>query len=287
MEIAVHGLSFKYKHSEEWAVRDVNTHIAQGELALVVGPGGSGKSTFLYCLNGLIPGFIKGDFQGTVTVGDMDTQATPISTITRDVALVFQNPETQFFTTSVEEELALGLENVALPPSEIEQRVAWGLDLIGLTRYRFAPIYALSGGQKQLLALASVVVAKPQVILLDEPTANLDPSSSEKMYRVLRQVRDTLGTTIVMIDHKIEAILESIGTDFRVLAFKEGRLILDSTARCVFSDPNLTTDIGLRPPAVSEIAAALEQSGHSIGLPTTVDEGITAICRLLNGSTSL
>ncbi len=280
MDLQVQDLSFRYESSPDWVLRDISFQVRQGEFILMVGEGGSGKSTLLYCLNGLIPHIINGTFQGSILVGGEALDKTVMTTISRHVGFIFQNSESQLFTTTVEEEVALGLEEIAIPWAEMEKRVEEALQLAGLTQYRQAPLYSLSGGQKQILALVSILSMKPEVLLLDEPTGDLDPIFSHQVYQMLRQANEA-GATVILVDHKIENILETFGPEFRVLALKKGTLLADCQARQILGDSARMDELGIQVPAVAETANQLAARGYSIGLPLTVAEGAEAIARLL------
>lgn len=280
MSIQFDHFSFQYVGAEKQALKDVSLVVEQGEFVVLAGNGGSGKSTLIHCINGVIPGFIKGDIEGTLTVDGLDTQKVRTVELTKKVGVVFQNAEMQFFTTTVEEELALALENMGVPRDTILERIAWALDMTGLTAFRTRPLYALSGGQKQLVAIASILVMQPDILLLDEPTANLDPMGSENVYRCVRDIQRKLGSTIILIDHKIDMIIENIGADFRMVALKDGQLIADGKSCDVLTDIPLIDDIGLKVLPTVEMWDALRRKGVDVPPFLTVAEGVEILSRL-------
>lgn len=280
MEIRVQGLGFRYESSPDWVLRDINLEIDQGEFVLVAGEGGAGKSTLLYCLNGLIPHVLNGTFQGSVQIGGNPLDRKAMDGISQRVGFIFQNSESQLFTTTVEEEVALGLEETGVPWLEMERKIVWALETAGLSSYRETPLYALSGGQKQILALMSILAMEPEILLLDEPTGDLDPIFSNKVYQLLRTINEA-GTSVILVDHKIEAILEVIGPTFRVIALKGGKILADGHARAILSDPGLMKEIGLQVPAVAEVRHLLSQRGCPIDHPLTVSEGVASLERWL------
>ena len=261
------------------ALEDVSLRIGEGELVAVVGHNGSGKSTLAKHLNALLL-----PESGQVLVDGMDTKD-PNNTlaIRQRVGMVFQNAEMQFFTTTVEEELALALENMGVPAQTILERIDWALNMTGMQDYRERPLYALSGGQKQLIAIASILVMRPNILLLDEPTANLDPAGSEKVYRVIEEVHKTCGATIILIDHKIDMILENVGADFRMIAMKEGRVLADGTGREVLSNASLVNEIGLKVLSMVELHDALKTKGVDLPAFLSVMEGESAVKAWLKG----
>ena len=174
--IEIENLSFHYEGRETKALSKVNLSVEEGETVLLLGPSGSGKSTLALCLNGLIPHTVAGEMGGTVRVAGMDTRTAPVSELTRKVGVVFQDPEAQFVTGRVEDEVAFGLENLCVPPEEIDDYIEEALSRVGMEEMRRHPVDALSGGYKQRLALASVLAMRPEVLVFDEPTANPRPS---------------------------------------------------------------------------------------------------------------
>ena len=232
--VEVRGLSFRYEGSEEWAIREVDLEIDRGELVLVLGPTGSGKSTFLRCLIGLIPHFYSGDYVGSVRVMGMEVASTPVHRLATKVGMVFQNPETQIFSTSVESELAFPLENLGLPPEEIRRRVEFVMDRFGLRELRRRNPAALSGGQKQRLAIATVMAMGPDVLLLDEPTSMLDPMAAKEVLDLVVRLCKEEGKTVLVSEHRTDLLAPHAD---RVIAFSGGRLVYSGDTRTFFSEP--------------------------------------------------
>lgn len=273
--------SFQYENAEKQALIDVNLVVEQGDFLVLVGNGGSGKSTLIHCINGVIPGFIKGTVTGSLKVDELDTQKVRTVELTKKVGVVFQNAEMQFFTTTVEEELALALENLGVPRETILERIAWALKITDMEAFRTRPLYALSGGQKQLVAIASILVMQPDILLLDEPTANLDPLGSENVYKCIRNIQRTLGSTIILIDHKIDMIIENIGVDFRIVALKDGKIIADNKSENVLINIPLINDIGLKVLPPVEVLGRLRRKGIDVPPFLTVSEGIEVLGGLI------
>jgi energy-coupling factor transporter ATP-binding protein EcfA2 len=231
--VEVRGLSFRYEGSEEWALREVDLEIDRGELVLVLGPTGSGKSTFLRCLIGLIPHFYSGEYLGSVRVMGMEVASTPVHRLATRVGMVFQNPETQIFSTSVESELAFPLENLGVPPEEIRRRVEDALDRFGLRDLRRRNPAELSGGQKQRLAIATVTAMGPDVLLLDEPTSMLDPLAAKEVLDLVVELCREEGRTVLLSEHRTDLIAPHAD---RVIAFSGGRVIYSGDPRSFFSE---------------------------------------------------
>lgn len=281
LAIVFDHFSFQYDSAEKQALKDVSLVIEQGDFVVLAGNGGSGKSTLIHCINGIIPGFIKGQIDGSLMLDDLDTQNVRTVELTKKVGVVFQNAEMQFFTTTVEEELALALENMGVPRETILQRIAWALEMTGLEAFRTRPLYALSGGQKQLVAIASILVMQPDILLLDEPTANLDPLGSENVYRCVRDIQRKLGSTIILIDHKIDMIIENIGTDFRMVALKDGQIIADDKSANVLTNIPLVEDIGLKVLPAVEVWDGLKRRGLQVPPFLTVAEGVDILKKVM------
>ena len=179
--IEVKDLGFKYAGTDFYAIRGVNLEIDEGEFVVLAGKSGCGKTTLLRCLNGLIPHFYEGEFRGRVLIDGIDTRECPPHILSQKVGMVFQNPDNQLFALSVEADIAFPLENLGLPREEIRDRVEWALKLLGIEELRKRSPFELSAGQKQKVAIASVLAMKPKILLLDEPTSSLDPVSAKNL----------------------------------------------------------------------------------------------------------
>jgi len=217
-------VTYTYPEAPRPALRDVDLTIGPAEVVLVVGGSGSGKSTLLRCLNGLVPHFHGGAFAGRVTVAGLDTRTTPARRLARHVGLVFQDPESQAVMTTVERELAFGLENTGVPAAAITRLVEEALISTGLSHLRHATLSDLSGGELQRVALASVIAMQPEVLALDEPTSQLDPVSSEDLLAAVRRLSEDTGSTIVLAEHRVERCLH-LAT--RVVVLEDGALLRD------------------------------------------------------------
>ena len=192
------------------ALRDLSLSIDESELVLVVGPSGSGKSTFLRCLNGLIPHFYGGKLSGRIDVAGRDPVAESPQGMAFTVGMVFQDPESQFVAERVEDELAFGMENQALPPALMRKRVEEVLDQLTISHLRDRHISTLSGGEKQRVAIASVLTLHPEVLVLDEPTSQLDPQSAEEVLVAIRRLNEDLGLTVILAEHRLERVVQFV-----------------------------------------------------------------------------
>ncbi|WBO66619.1 ABC transporter ATP-binding protein [Streptomyces camelliae] len=205
--IRFEDVSVTYEGAAEPSVRGVGFEVPEGELALLVGPSGVGKSTVLGAVSGLVPHFTGGTLRGRVTVAGRDTRTHKPRELADVVGTVGQDPLTHFVTDTVEDELAYGMESLGLAPAVMRRRVEETLDLLGLAGLRNRPIATLSGGQRQRVAIGSVLTPHPQVLVLDEPTSALDPAAAEEVLAVLQRLVHDLGTTILMAEHRLERVL--------------------------------------------------------------------------------
>jgi len=219
-----------YPDAPRAAMPEVTLEIAEGEFVLVAGPSGAGKSTLLRCINGLVPHFTGGVVSGGIAVAGRDPVAEGPQSLSRVVGFVFQDPEAQFVLDRVEDEVALALENAAVPPAEMRVRVEEVLHLLDLAPLRDRPLETLSGGEKQRVAIAAALAFRPRALVLDEPTSQLDPQSAEDVLGALTRLNVDLGLTVVLAEHRLERVLPhadrliylpdaaSAGGDSRVLS---------------------------------------------------------------------
>jgi energy-coupling factor transport system ATP-binding protein len=205
--IRFEDVSVTYEGAAEPSVRGVDLEVPEGELVLLVGPSGVGKSTVLGAVGGLVPHFTGGTLRGRVTVAGRDTRTHKPRDLADVVGTVGQDPLSHFVTDTVEEELAYGMESLGLPPQVMRRRVEETLDLLGLAPLRDRPLATLSGGQQQRVAIGSVLTAHPSVLVLDEPTSALDPAAAEEVLAVLQRLVHDLGTTILMAEHRLERVI--------------------------------------------------------------------------------
>ncbi|MFE0426470.1 ABC transporter ATP-binding protein, partial [Streptomyces sp. NPDC058953] len=205
--IRFENVSVTYEGTEAPAVDGVELTVPEGELVLLVGPSGVGKSTLLGTVSGLVPHFTGGTLRGRVTVDGRDTRTHRPRELADVVGTVGQDPSAHFVTDIVEDELAYGMESLGTPPDVMRRRVEETLDLLGLTELRERPIATLSGGQRQRVAIGSVLTAHPKVLVLDEPTSALDPAAAEEVLAVLQRLVHDLGTTVLLAEHRLERVV--------------------------------------------------------------------------------
>ncbi|WP_320774891.1 ABC transporter ATP-binding protein, partial [Streptomyces sp. CRN 30] len=206
--IRFEDVSVTYDGAEAPTVTGVDLEVPEGELVLLVGPSGVGKSTVLGAVSGLVPHFTGGTLRGRVTVAGRDTRTHKPRELADVVGTVGQDPLSHFVTDTVEEELAYGMESLGLAPDVMRRRVEETLDLLGLAGLRDRPIATLSGGQQQRVAIGSVLTPHPRVLVLDEPTSALDPAAAEEVLAVLQRLVHDLGTTVLMAEHRLERVVQ-------------------------------------------------------------------------------
>lgn len=268
--ISVAHLTFKYPGSTQNALNDVSFQIQAGEFVGITGPAGAGKSTLLLCLNGIIPHFQAGTFQGKVLLDSKDTFETTCTDISRKVGSVFQDPEAQIVAPTVEDEIAFGLENFGVEPAVIEERIREALDFIGISHLRDRSTTELSGGQKQRVVIAAAIALRPEILVLDEPTSELDPIGTIEVFEVLKQLNEEYRMTIIVVEQKLNILMEYVK---RLLILNKGSLVWDRTPRETIGQPEILTSVGLKAPPVSELAYLLKEKGrYHEELPLTVDE---------------
>lgn len=241
-------------------LQDVSFDLRAGEFVALLGRVGAGKSTVCLALNGLVPHALGGVFRGQVTVNYLDSRAHSVARLAQSAGLVFQDPETQLTQMRVEDEIAFGPENLGLPREEIAERVAWALDAVDLAGYRDRNPAHLSGGEKQRVAIAAILAMRPQVLVLDEPTANLDPGSKAAVFGVLARLARQRQIAILIATQDVERVRRYAG---RVLVLHEGRIVLDGRPAEVFSHEHDLKAWGIGLPQMAELAHTLSaRRGH-------------------------
>ena len=275
-------LTFEYIRRDEegnvegitTAVDHVNIDLQAGQFIAVLGHNGSGKSTLAKHFNALVS-----PTEGTVWVDGMDTKEDDkILDIRQTAGMVFQNPDNQIICTLVEEEVGFGPENIGVPTDEIWQRVADSLQAVGMYSFRKASPNKLSGGQKQRVAIAGIVAMKPKCIILDEPTAMLDPSGRKEVISVLHELNEKENVTIILITHYMEEVIDAD----RVFVMDAGKIMMEGTPRQIFSNVEHLKELRLDVPQVTELAYELKKAG--VPLPDgilTKEEFTLALKRLV------
>lgn len=275
--IKASNLTFKYINEEEKiekvAVNSVSLEVKKGEFLVVLGHNGSGKSTIAKHMNALLL-----PTEGKMLIDGMDTvEDSLLWEIRSRAGMVFQNPDNQLVATIVEEDVAFGPENLGVDPDEIRRRVEDSLKKVGMYEYRKHAPHLLSGGQKQRIAIAGILAMMPKCIILDEPTAMLDPSGRKEVMETIKDVNENLGITIILITHYMD---EAAQAD-RVIVMDQGEIKLEGTPREVFSNVTEVKRIGLDVPQVTELAYELQKEGIDISTEIlNIDEMVEKLCQL-------
>ena len=259
-------------------LKDISLSIDKGDFVALLGHNGSGKSTFAKHMNAiLLPS------AGTMTVDGIDTKdESQRFTLRSHVGMVFQNPDNQIVATIVEEDVAFGPENLGIPPQEIRERVDDALKAVEMYDYREHAPSQLSGGQKQRVAIAGIIAMRPDCIVLDEPTAMLDPSGRREVMNTIHMLNREYGITIVLITHYMEEAAQA----YRVVVMDDGKVVLDNTPKEVFSHVETLKKIGLDVPQVTELAYRLQQAGCPVDVHMiSEEECVASLTKLLNGKT--
>lgn len=267
--IEIKNLSFQYEGSSKKVLKNLNINIKEGEFICVLGHNGSGKSTLAKLINAqFIP------TEGDILVGNMNTKDDDnLWNIREMCGMVFQNPDNQLVATIVEEDVAFGPENLGVPREELRKRVDNCLELVGMTEYKRHSPALLSGGQKQRIAIAGILAMNPKCLLMDEPTAMLDPQGRKDILDTVLKLRE-MGKTIIYITHYME---ECVNAD-RIIVINEGDVVLEGTPREVFSNVEQMKEIGLDVPEPTEISYLLNKSNINVRRDVlTVDELVEAL----------
>ena len=267
--IQIENLTYQYAHTDKPALVDINLSIKQGEYLAIIGPCGAGKTSLALSLNGIVPHMTVGEMRGNVLVDGIDTTQTQVRDLAHIVGMVFDNPEYQLSQSTVLSEMAIGLENIGIPRDEMLKRIAEALEIVGLSGLEERSPLALSGGQQQRLAIAAALSMYPKVLVLDEPTSNLDPMGKEEVFSVAARLNQEKQMTIVIVEHEVEVIASYAD---RVIVLDKGQIVNSGNVNDIFSDIDSLDGIGVRSPQVTAIASGLEKKGyHFENLPVTLD----------------
>lgn len=277
--ITIDGLTFQYKNSTQDALQDINLTIRDGGFLGIIGESGAGKTTLIRALNGIIPHHFPGDYYGSVKIDEQDIFDVTPSTISLKVGTVFQDIDSQMISSVVEDEILFGLENYSIPRDEIESRLSGALEAVGISQLRYRSIAHLSGGQKQKVAIAAIIALRPKILLLDEPTSELDPQSSLAIFRLLKELNESYGLTVIVVEQKI-MLLSEFAQELAVM--KDGRIILNGPVREVLKKTIKIQNSGINCPRVVTLSNRLAELGVQLGeICVTVDEAEAMARRLM------
>ena len=273
------NLTYQYPGMDMPILREIDLQLAQGEFIVITGASGSGKTTLLRCCNGLIPYFYGGMLSGGLIVNGRNVYETPTRELATEVGFVFQSPENQLISATVEREIAFGLENLMNPPERIRERVDEILDCFGLEDLRYRPPHSLSGGEQQKVAIASVVATSPSILIMDEPTANLDPVSAAEVIHLTKELNRQMNLTVVLVEHRLKLVLPVCS---RLIILDQGRKILDLSPKKAIERDDLYK-MNLELPPIS-LLFKLIRDELGLPVPTTplaVNEAVNLLKQLV------
>lgn len=276
--IEIEDLTFQYRESDAPVIEDMSLSIPSGAFAGIIGAAGSGKSTLTYALNGIVPHCYPGDFYGSVRIDGNDTCDTTLTDLSQMVGSVCQDIDSQFVSAVVEDEMLYGLENYGVPHDQIEGRVQEALEAMGIADLRQRLIASLSDGQKQKVAIASILALRPSVLVLDEPTAELDPASSRNVFALLSHYAKAHGTTVVVVEQKIALLSEF--ADLLVVV-EAGRIRFAGAPEEVLAHSEELLEIGVNCPRCTTLMNRLAAGGLYAGpVCTDVPSACRALCEV-------
>ncbi len=263
--IDVSQVSYAYGDGS-MALKDINMKIESGEKVAILGPNGAGKSTLFHLFNGILK-----PTSGTITVNGMEVCKKNLVEIRRSVGMVFQDSDDQLFNPTVRQEIAYGLLNMGVNGKKLEDTIEWALKIVGMSGYEDKSPHNLSGGQKKRIALASVLAMKPKVMVLDEPTAALDPRGVHKLIRLLDSINEKLGITLIFATHDVDTV--PLLAD-KVYLLDKGKIIMGGTTEEVFNKKEIIRKINLRLPRVAHLIEILDKDGilNADDLPLTIGQ---------------
>ncbi len=241
--VEIHNLKFSYLGNEEPSIEVENLTIEDGETVLITGRSGGGKSTLVNCITGIIPHITHGELEGSVKVYGNDVAETSLAKLSSEVGIVLQNPETQVMNYGVEEEVAFGPENLCLAPEEIVSRVDESMKTTGISEIKDRETYTLSGGEMQRVAIAGVLSMRPKLLILDEPTSNIDPEGTARVFDILEQLKEE--KTLIVVEHKVERVLPFVN---RIIVVNDGKIFLDISSHDLIHHIDEMQEVGIEVP---------------------------------------
>ncbi len=275
--VSIRNLTVRFPGASGPALDGLSLDVRRGEVVGVVGLTGSGKTTLALCLNGVVPHLVTAEVSGEVRVDGLDPVSTPVHEMARRVGMVFDDPEPRLSQGTVAEEAALGLEQLGVPWQVMVERVAGVLDAVGLSGLGERAPTALSGGEQQRLSIACALAVQPSLLVMDEPTTNLDPSGKAAVFDLVRRLNREQGLTVIVAEHDVERLAEHAD---RIVVLAGGRVAMDGSPAEVFGRVSELDRLGIRAPEVTQIAAAVA-GGSSTGaarrpgpLPVTVEAAL-------------
>lgn len=262
---------FRYKNNQEYALKDISLSIEANKFILLCGETGSGKTTLLRCFNGLIPQFYAGYYKGNVEINGMDSSEIQIADLSTEIGIVFQNPENQLIAMNVEHEIAFGLENIGKSPEEIRNKINEVVELTEISHLLDKAPFELSGGEQQRVAIASILALEPKILVLDEPTALLDPYMAKKIINLLKKIQTEKKITIIISEHRLDLVLQHAD---QLLLMQNGVVVEYDSKETVINGENFKS-INLNLPVIYSIFNDLKKEINYDGkIPASISEAI-------------
>lgn len=272
--IKFNNFHFRYKGNDEYALKNINLELDSNRFILLAGETGSGKTTLIRCLNGLIPQFYAGFYKGFVEISGKNTNETTISQLSTDVGIVFQNPENQLIAMNVEHEIAFGLENLGIPREVIKDKIKEVVELTEIESIVDKAPFEISGGEQQRVAIASILALEPKVIVLDEPTANLDPLFAKKILNLLKKIQVEKKITIIISEHRMDLILPLVD---EIILMKESEVLSHGTKEKVINS-NTFEDLNINKPKIYSIFNELKNRDRfQYDIPVSIKGAISIL----------
>ena len=269
---------YRYKGNEEYALNDINLRIDKdGNFVLLCGETGSGKTTLIRCMNGLIPQFYSGYYKGKVFINEVNTVETSIANLSTEVGIVFQNPENQLIAMNVEHEIAFGLENLGVPRKKIAQKIEESASLTEIEHILDKAPFELSGGEQQRVAIASILVLEPKLLILDEPTALLDPQMARKIINLLKEIQLERKITILISEHRLDLLLPFAD---QMILMKNGKVLEHNSLEKAINGDNFQK-LNLNKPVIYSIFMKLKEENLFEGqIPTSIPDAINSLKKI-------
>ena len=265
---------FRYKGNEEYALNNINLKIESNKFILLAGETGSGKTSLIRCMNGLIPQFYAGYYKGSVEISGKNTTETSISNLSKDIGIVFQNPENQLIAMNVEHEIAFGLENLGISRDIIKERIEEVVKITEIENIMDRAPFEISGGEQQRVAIASILVLEPKVIVLDEPTANLDPFFAQKIITLLKKIQIEKKITVIISEHRMDLIVPIVDD---IILMKEGGVIAYDDKDKIISD-DIFENLNINKPKIYSIFNKLKKRNlFRQNIPISVQDAINLL----------
>ena len=269
--ITFNNFHFRYKKNKEYQLNNINLKIDENKFILLCGETGSGKTTLIRSMNGLIPQFYPGYYKGTVIVNDKDNSETPIAELAKDVGIVFQNPENQLIAMDVENEIAFGMENLGFPKEKMREKLKNITKTMEIEHLLDKAPFELSGGEVQRVAIASVLVLEPKILILDEPLSSLDPYMAEKIIFLLKKIQIDTNTTIIISEHRMDLILPVVD---EIILMSNGYVLEHDTKEKIINGKTFQ-DLNLNKPIIYSIFSQLKKENlFKEKIPASISEAI-------------